>query len=129
MDFEICYPSSVAGWEPLNSFKTFQVKENAGEEFVNVNNCVKACCTDIDGVISSLKTLRTKMGDNTGTTSQIDSIVKNLENKKQDLITKNSELISACNQVVQYIYENKTSKAQEAGAVAQTIANIDIYKG
>ena len=129
MEFEICYPSSVRGWEPRNSFKTFQVKENAGEEFVAVNNCVKKCCKDIDGVIQSLQTLRTKMGENTGTTSQIDKIVKSLGEKKQDLITKNQELINACEQVIQYVYENKTSKSQEAGAVANTIAQIDIYKG
>lgn len=126
---DICIPSSVNGWEPLNNFKTFKVKENAGEEFVAVNNCVKRCCTDIDGVISSLKTLRKKMGDNTGTTSQIDNVVKHLEEKKQDLITKNQELIQACNQVVQYIYENKSNKSQEAAAVAQTVANINIYQG
>lgn len=129
MEFEICYPSSVFGWEPRNSFKTFIVKENAGEEFVAVNNCVKKCCTDIDGVIQSLTTLRTKMGENTGTTSQIDKIVKSLGEKKQDLITKNQELINACEQVIQYIYENKASKSQEAGAVANTIAQINIYKG
>ncbi len=41
MDFEICYPGNVTGWEPRNSFKTFQVKENAGEEFVAVNNQVR----------------------------------------------------------------------------------------
>lgn len=129
MEFEICYPSNVQGWEPRSNFLTFQVKENAGEEFVAVNNCVRKCCQDIDGVIQSLQTLRTKMGENTGTTSQIDKIVKSLGEKKQDLITKNQELINACNQVIQYIYDNKANKAQEAGAVANTIAQIDIYKG
>ncbi len=129
MEFEICYPSNVQGWEPRNSFKTFIVKENAGEEFVAVNNCVKKCCTDIDGIIQSLNTLRTKMGENTGTTSQIDKIVRGLGEKKQDLITKNQELITACEQVVQYIYENKANKSEEASAVARTIEQINIYKG
>ena len=129
MDFEICYPGNVTGWEPRNSFKTFQVKENAGEEFVAVNNQVRKCCQDIDGVIQYLKTLRTKMGENTGTTSQIDRIVNSLGEKKQDLITKNQELINACEQVVQYIFENKSNKSAEAARVSETIERIDIYKG
>lgn len=126
--YEICVPGSVNGFEPLNSFRTFQIKENAGEEFVSVNNLVKACCQDINGIIASLNTLKNKMGENTGTTSQIQDITNNLELKKQDLITKNSELIAACNQVVEYVYENKSSKSEEASVVAQTIANINIYK-
>lgn len=127
MDYEICYPGSVYGWTPLNSFKTFIVKENAGEEFVAVNNCVKKVCEDIDGVISALNTLKTKMGVNTGTTDQIKRVIDALTEKKADVIQKNGELITACQQVVQYIYENKASKSQEAGAVANTINNISVY--
>ncbi len=129
MDYEICYPASVYGWTPRNSFKKFVVKENAGEKFVMVNNRVKKVCQDIDGVISSLNTLKQKMGDNTGTTSQIERCVQELEKKKQDVITKNKELISACEQVVAYIFENKASKSDEATQVANTISNINIYQG
>lgn len=129
MNYEICNPANVAGFEPVTSYDKFKIQETAGDEIANVNNCVKACCTDIDGVIASLNTLRTKMGENTGTTSQIDRIVKSLQDKRQDLITKNQELIDACNQVLQYVYTNKTEKSAEATQVAQTIANIDIYKG
>lgn len=128
-EYQICYPANVKGWNPKTSFLTFKVKENAGESFVQVNNCVKKCGQDIDGIVSSLKTLRKKMGDNTGTTSQIDKITTSLTSLKQDLINKNQELIAACNEVTQYIYENKASKSQEASKVAQTISLIDIYKG
>ncbi len=69
------------------------------------------------------------MGENTGTTSQIDRIVNSLGEKKQDLITKNQELINACEQVVQYIFENKSNKSAEAARVSETIERIDIYKG
>ena len=51
------------------------------------------------------------------------------QEKKKDLITKNSELIKACNQVIEYVYENKSSKAEEATEVYNTIANINVYKG
>lgn len=128
-DYEICYPQSVSGFEPRNIFKTFQIKENAGEHFVAVNNQVRKCGTDIDGIIASLTTLKTKMGENTGTTTQIDKITNALKQKKEDLITKNSELIKACNQVIDYVYANKSSKAEEASKVYNTISNIDIYKG
>jgi len=128
-DYEICYPNSVSGFEPRDSFKTFQIKKNAGEHFVDVNNQVRKCGTDIDGIISSLTTLKTKMGENTGTTTQIDKITNALMQKKKDLITKNSELIKACNQVIEYVYENKSSKAEEATEVYNTIANINVYKG
>ena len=57
-DYEICYISCVKGWVPRNSFKTFQIKENAGEHFVQVNNLVKKCCIDIDNIISSLNILK-----------------------------------------------------------------------
>lgn len=106
-DYEICYISSVKGWVPRNSFKTFQIKENAGEHFVQVNNLVKKCCIDIDNIISSLNILKNKMGVNTGTTNQIEKITKHLSEKKQDLITKNTELIKACNEVINYVYLNK----------------------
>lgn len=128
-DYEICYPQSVSGFEPRNFFKTFQIKENAGERFVAVNNQVRKCGTDIDGIITSLTTLKTKMGENTGTTTQIDKITNALKQKKEDLITKNSELIKACDQVIDYVYANKSSKAEEASKVYNTISNIDIYKG
>lgn len=128
-DYEICYPQSVSGFDPRDSFKTFQIKENAGDHFVAVNNQVRKCGTDIDGIISSLNTLKTKMGENTGTTTQIEQITSALAEKKQDLITKNSELIEACYEVLQYVYENKSSKADEASAVYDVISSIDIYKG
>lgn len=124
--YTICNPKSVKGWTPLNSFKTFQIKENAGEEFVAVDQLIKKCSSDIDGIKASLNKLKNTMGDNTGTTTQIDKVVSELEEKKQDLITKEKELIEACNQVVQYVYENKASKSQEAAQVAQTIAGIQI---
>lgn len=128
-NYQCCYPDFVRGWTPLNSFKTFIVKENAGEHFVKVNNRVKKVCEDIDDVKSALTTLKNKMGDNTGTTTQINNVVKALEQKKSDVIKKNQELIAACEQVVQYIYENKANKAEEASAVARTIENISIYQG
>lgn len=127
--YEICWPNSVKGWTPLNSFKTFIVKENAGEHFVRVNNRVKKVCEDIDEVKKALTTLKTKMGDNTGTTSQIDRVVKALDQKRADVVKKNQELIQACEQVVQYIYDNKASKSEEAGQVANTIENISVYQG
>lgn len=128
-DYEICYPQSVSGFEPRNIFKTFKIKENAGEHFVAVNNQVRKCGTDIDGIIASLIILKTKMGENTGTTTQIDKITNALKQKKEDLIIKNSELIKACDQVIDYVYANKSSKAEEASKVYNTILNIDIYKG
>ncbi len=128
-DYEICYISNVKGWEPRNSFKTFQIKENAGEHFVQVNNLVKKCCIDIDNIISSLNTLKDKMGVNTGTTNQIEKITKHLSEKKQDLITKNTELIKACNEVINYVYLNKKSKTEEASQVSEIISRINIYMG
>ena len=128
-NYEICYISSVKGWEPRNSFKTFQIKENAGEHFVQVNNLVKKCCIDIDNIISSLNILKNKMGVNTGTTNQIEKITKHLSEKKQDLITKNTELIKACNEVINYVYLNKKSKIEEASQVSEIISRINIYMG
>lgn len=128
-DYEICYISSVKGWVPRNSFKTFQIKENAGEHFVQVNNLVKKCCIDIDNIISSLNILKNKMGVNTGTTNQIEKITKHLSEKKQDLITKNTELIKACNEVINYVYLNKKSKTEEASQVSEIISRINIYMG
>lgn len=122
----ICNPKNVKGWKPLNSFKTFIVKERAGEEFVAVDQCVKKCSNDIDGIVNALNKLKTTMGDNTGTTTQIDKIVTGLQEKKQDLITKEKELIEACEQVVQYIYDNKANKTREAAQVAATIAGIQL---
>lgn len=128
-DYEICYPLSVTGFSPRNSFKTFIIKKNAGEHFVAVNNQVKKCGSDIDGIISSLNTLKSKMGENTGTTSQIEKIVQGLADKKQDLINKNSELIEACYKVIEYVYENKESKSSQASEIYNTISQINLYKG
>ena len=127
--YEVCYLNSVKGWTPLSSFRTFIVKENAGEHFVRVNNRVKKVCEDIEEVKQALNTLKQKMGENTGSQRDIDKVVRALDQKKQDLIKKNQELIQACEQVVQYIYENKASKSEEASAVARTIENISIYTG
>lgn len=128
-EYEICYPLSVTGFSPRNSFKTFIIKKNAGEHFVKVNNLVKKCGTDIDGIITSLNTLKNKMGENTGTTNQIDKITKSLTDKKQDLITKNTELIEACYKVIEYVYENKESKSNQASEIYNTISQINLYKG
>lgn len=124
--YEICYPGSVSGWTPLNSFKTFIVKANAGEEFVAVDQCIKKCANDIEGIKSALTKLKTTMGDNTGTTTQIDKIVKGLDDKSAELKKKEEELIKACEQVVEYIYQNKGTKSQEADAVARTIERIKL---
>lgn len=126
MNFEVCYPESVQGFEPKNHFRTFVVKENAGEEFVAVNNCVNKCCQDIESIITNLKSLKDDMGENTGTTEQIEKVIQGLSTKEDELKQKNRELIQACQEVVDYIYQNKASKSQEAAAVAQTIAGIKI---
>lgn len=69
------------------------------------------------------------MGENTGTTNQIDKITKSLTDKKQDLITKNTELIEACYKVIEYVYENKESKSNQASEIYNTISQINLYKG
>lgn len=128
-NFEICYPNTINGFYPSSAFLSFVVKENAGESFVGVNNCVKKCCEDIDGIIQSLNILKQKMGVNPLTTEQIEKVTKGLAEKKQDLVTKNSELITTCYEVIEYVYTNKENKSKEAGAIATTIKNINIYKG
>lgn len=126
MNYEVCYPSMISGFEPKNNYLWFTVKENAGEEFVNVNNCVKKCCDDLDQILSDLKSLKNDMGENTGTSTEIDNVINGINTRKEELIQKNKELISACEEVVQYIYENKTSKAEEAGRIAATVAQIKL---
>lgn len=128
-EYEICKPEQVNGWQPQKNYSSFNIKENAGDKIAAVNNSVKACCEEIDGIVSSLKTLRVKMGENKLTNDQVDRIVRIFESKKQDLITKNFELIEACNQVIGYVYQNKTEKTEEARSVAAAVANINIYKG
>lgn len=130
-NYEICYINSVRGWTPLNSFKTFIIKANAGEYFLRVNNRVKKVCDDIDEIKSDLTTLKTKMGENFGSTEETNykRIISGLDQKKADVIKKNQELFEACNKVVEYVYQNKASRADEAAQVALTIANIDVYNG
>ncbi len=129
MGYEVCYPGNVQGWSPKTNYWFFVVKENAGNEFTAVNNCVRKCCQDIDGIIAALRTLKEKMGENTGTATQIDFIVTTFEEKKQDLITKNKEMIAACEQVLDYIQMNKESKSTEAVKILNTVREIDIYQG
>lgn len=129
MDYEICYIGSVYGWQPSTSYRKFVVKESVGNNFIDVNNYVRKCCQDIEGIVASLKKLREKMGENTGTTSQMDKIVQGLEQKKEDLIKKNKEMIDACNQVLTYIANNKSSKSDECASIKSQIDMIDLYKG
>ncbi len=129
MGYEVCYPGTVKGWAPRTNYWTFVVKPDAGNEFTAVNNCVRNCCQDIDGIITALRTLKEKMGENTGTSTQIDYIVKIFEEKKQDLINKNSEMIQACEQVLDFVQVNKASKASEAVTILNTVREIDLYKG
>ena len=126
---EICTPMSVYEWKPNKSYLMFVVKENAGEQFATLNNQVQKVCENIEDVKNALNVLKNKMGENTGTLQQIGEIVSALDQKKQDLITKNKELLNACNQVVEYIAQNKTSKLDEATQIAKTIKSITIYEG
>lgn len=125
-NYEVCFPSMIPGFEPKNNYMWFTVKENAGEEFVNVSNCVKKCCDDLDTILSDLKKLKEDMGENTGTLTQIDQVISGINTRKEELIQKNKELISACQEVVEYIYQNKTSKADEAAQIANTISQIKL---
>lgn len=124
--FEVCFPSVIKGFKPRNDYFFFVVKENAGEEFVNVNNYVKKCCDDLNEIITDLGHLKNDMGENTGTLTEIDNVIKGINIRKEELIQKNKELISACEEVIQYIYENKTSKADEAAKIANTISQIKL---
>lgn len=124
--YEVCFPESVKGFEVIESFRRFVIKENAGEKFVAVNQRIDKCSEDINQIISALQSLKQDMGENTGTTEQIDKIVKGLTEKQMDLKNKMKELITACNEVVQYVYDNKASKSEEASKVAATIARIKI---
>lgn len=124
--YEICFPNYVKGFKTKNNYFWFTVKENAGEEFVNVNNCVKNCCADLENIIGDLKELKRDMGENTGTLTEIENIINGIQKRKEELLQKNKELISACEEVVQYVYKNKSSKANEAAKIATTIAQIKI---
>ena len=128
-DQGVCFPSNVNGWTPLNTFKTFIVKSSVSENFAEVNNGVKKVCDDISDVVSKLSTMNTKMGDNTGTTSQVKAICDGFNNKREDLVKKNQELFAAIDQVVEYISQNKTSKFEEASTIKSLVANISVYGG
>lgn len=129
MNYEVCNPAAIYPFEPRTNFLTFQVKASAGEEFVAVNNCVAKCCQDIENIRTALTTIKTKMGENCGSIKEIDTVKQDLSNYKERLITKNKELINACELVVQYIYQNKSSKSEEASRIALTISNISVYEG
>ena len=92
---EICTPMSVYEWKPNKSYLMFVVKENAGEQFATLNNQVQKVCENIEDVKNALNVLKNKMGENTGTLQQIGEIVSALDQKKQDLITKNKEVRKA----------------------------------
>lgn len=126
MNYEVVYLPSISKWEPETSFATFQIKENAGEEFIEVNNQVKKVCDNIDNVVADLTKLKNLMGENTGTLTELDSVISKLQEKRAEVVDYNKKLIESCQKVVEYVYENKASKADEATQVKNTIANIVI---
>lgn len=127
--YGVCYPGSVSKWEPITNFKKFIIKANAGENFVKVNNRVKKVCDDIDEIISDLTTLKTKMDVNEEMNSEIDRTIKELQKKREDIIKKNQELYQAATEVLEYVMQNKASKAEEANNVVNLIQKIDVYNG
>lgn len=129
MNYMVCYPAAVGEFSVNKSFLMFVVKSNASESFAEVNNLVKKVCNSIDGIKSDLTTLKKKMGVNDEMNSQIDKVINGLDQKKADVIKKNTELFQSIDQVISYIAENKTSKVEEAGRIRQGIDIIDVYKG
>lgn len=125
----ICNPTAMNAWEPSNEYRSFVVKENVVSKFEQINNDVKNICQSIDKITTALKEIKRKMGENCGSINEIDNIILNINSKKEDLITKNSELINACDQCILYVYQNKADKQAEAEEVQRQLSKISVYEG
>ena len=118
---------SVQKFNVSKSYLTFQIKTSAGSDLAEVNSQVRKVCTDIDTIISNLRTLKRKMGTNDSMNTQIDAAITALSNKKQEFTDKNKELFAACDKVLAYVFQNKADKTSQATQIQQSLANVPVY--
>lgn len=128
MSNRVCYPPSIEEWVPNLYYPTFVMKQNSPEKLSLINDDIKKCCNDIENIQDFLRKIKNEMG-NSGVSSQLNRIIIELEDKRLDLIKKNNQLLSAANQVINYVYNNKSDKQNEAALIGKELSSIVSYRG